>query len=278
MTLTSSAKVADIIASLQGSMGTMSKADLVSVVGGDATTADSIGTVVTKLNTQKNTLVDLANEAVANNNVLKANLANAIGSPAVGTDSMTQLTQYIINRNKVGSATIITPSTADQVIPQGYYGGAVGDGKVSGDVNLIPGNILSGVSIFGIAGTLGSLVAGPNDWIKITKSGGGTSITTPTLMNEVKIISGSGTIRVNQYLYISLNNGTTHIQVYKNGTAVGVDHTATAINGYNFSDDISVVPNDLVQVYAWGPSGGAFSARMSSISLSSAVCLFQYDI
>lgn len=32
--------------------------------------------------------------------------------------------------NKVGSGTVITPSTVDQAIPQGYYGGAVGDGKV----------------------------------------------------------------------------------------------------------------------------------------------------
>jgi len=34
--------------------------------------------------------------------------------------------------NKVGSGTIITPNTTDQTIPQGYYGGNAGDGKVLG--------------------------------------------------------------------------------------------------------------------------------------------------
>ncbi len=54
--------------------------------------------------------------------------------------------------NKVGSATVITPSTTDQAFPQGYYGGAVGDGKCSGDANLVTGNIKSGVTIFGVSG------------------------------------------------------------------------------------------------------------------------------
>lgn len=55
--------------------------------------------------------------------------------------------------SKVGSATVITPSTADQTIPAGYYGGAAGDGKVSGDADLVAGNIKSGVNIFGVSGT-----------------------------------------------------------------------------------------------------------------------------
>lgn len=55
--------------------------------------------------------------------------------------------------NKVGSGTVITPGTADIAIPQGYFGGALGDGKVVGDPNLIAANILSGKSIFGVAGT-----------------------------------------------------------------------------------------------------------------------------
>lgn len=54
--------------------------------------------------------------------------------------------------NKVGTTTVITPSTADQAIAQGYYSGVVGDGKVSGDANLVTGNIKSGITIFGVAG------------------------------------------------------------------------------------------------------------------------------
>jgi hypothetical protein len=55
--------------------------------------------------------------------------------------------------NKVGSATSFTPSTADQAITQGYYGGALGDGKVLGDVNLVTGNIKTGATIFGVSGS-----------------------------------------------------------------------------------------------------------------------------
>jgi len=59
--------------------------------------------------------------------------------------------------NKVGSATVITPGTADQTIPQGYYGGATGDGKVLGDSDLVASNIKNGVDIFGVTGSF------PND-------------------------------------------------------------------------------------------------------------------
>ena len=54
--------------------------------------------------------------------------------------------------NKVGSATIFTPSITDQAITQGYYGGVVGDGKVLGDTDLISSNIKSGINIFGVDG------------------------------------------------------------------------------------------------------------------------------
>jgi hypothetical protein len=48
-------------------------------------------------------------------------------------------------------ALTITPGTADQPIPAGYHNGS---GKVKGDPNLVAGNIKSGVSIFGVAGSV----------------------------------------------------------------------------------------------------------------------------
>lgn len=56
--------------------------------------------------------------------------------------------------NKVGSNTIITPSTVDQAFPKGYYGGALTDGKVKGEPNLANlANWNPDISLFGMQGT-----------------------------------------------------------------------------------------------------------------------------
>lgn len=46
---------------------------------------------------------------------------------------------------------IITPTTSDITIPKGFHSG---QGYVKGDTNLVPGNILQGKSIFGVAGSI----------------------------------------------------------------------------------------------------------------------------
>ena len=59
------------------------------------------------------------------------------------------------------AAKTITPSTASQIaVSSGYYtGGAV---TVTGDSNLVAGNIKSGVSIFGVSGTYAGSGSGTN--------------------------------------------------------------------------------------------------------------------
>jgi len=47
-------------------------------------------------------------------------------------------------------AVTITPGTAPQAIAAGYHNGA---GTVAGDADLVPGNIKSGVDLFGVSGT-----------------------------------------------------------------------------------------------------------------------------
>ena len=50
-----------------------------------------------------------------------------------------------------GGERTITPSTSDQVLPDGYYSGDI---TVKGDSDLIPENILEGVEIFGVTGNV----------------------------------------------------------------------------------------------------------------------------
>ena len=52
----------------------------------------------------------------------------------------------------VKSAASYTPGTSDQTIAANQYLGGVQ--TILGDANLIPGNILSGVNIFGVTGQL----------------------------------------------------------------------------------------------------------------------------
>lgn len=64
---------------------------------------------------------------------------NAVSSYYVGSNVPTQVAQEI------------TPGTSDQTISSGTY--LTGDQIVKGDANLIPANIISGKSIFGVSGS-----------------------------------------------------------------------------------------------------------------------------
>jgi hypothetical protein len=95
--------------------------------------------------------------------------------------------------NKVGSGTILTPGTAAIAIPQGYYGGATGDGEVEGDANLIAANIISGKSIFGVAGSAQS---------RQYDSG---SVTSTPSSNQLDFTLDSGSLQVEYYVTVSLS-------------------------------------------------------------------------
>lgn len=78
--------------------------------------------------------------------------------PDSGYDGLSRVTVGAISATYVGSgvtrrsATTITPGTSSQVISAGQY--LSGAQTIRGDANLVPENIKSGVSIFGVAGSL----------------------------------------------------------------------------------------------------------------------------
>ena len=78
-------------------------------------------------------------------------------TPDTGYDGLSSVAVNAISNTYVGSgvtrkaAAAYTPSTADQTIASGQYLSGVQTFK--GDANLLPANIKSGVSIFGVAGS-----------------------------------------------------------------------------------------------------------------------------
>ena len=78
-------------------------------------------------------------------------------SPDSGYDGLSKVTVNAISSTYIGSdvtkksAATYIPKTTDQSIASGQY--LSGTQTIKGDANLVAGNIKSGVSIFGVAGT-----------------------------------------------------------------------------------------------------------------------------
>jgi hypothetical protein len=83
--------------------------------------------------------------SVSSAGLITASTTQTAGYVATGTKSATkQLTTQ--------GAQTITPGTADKTIASGRY--LTGTQTIKGDANLVAGNIKSGVSIFGVAGSM----------------------------------------------------------------------------------------------------------------------------
>ena len=82
--------------------------------------------------------------SVSSSGLITASATQTAGYVSAGTKSATkQLTTQ--------AAKTITPGTSDKTIPSGRY--LTGTQTIKGDANLVAGNIKSGVSIFGVAGS-----------------------------------------------------------------------------------------------------------------------------
>jgi hypothetical protein len=121
-------------------------------------------------------------------------------------------------------ATTYTPSTTDQIIASGTY--LAGDQTIKGDSNLVASNIKSGVSIFGINGTL-------------EEGSGGTSGYTLDQFNEATIEGAlvvNGT-KVRSYAFYN----------FRNATSISAPN-ATTIEQYAFGYCINVTSVYLPEV------------------------------
>lgn len=141
---------------------------------------------VSKVILNGQTLIDVTEDTVASNNLLQGNQATGADGqkvsgayvaptfstqsktatpsetsqsilPDAGYDALSQVTVNAISSTYIGSgvtkkaAQTYTPGTTDQTIAAGQY--LDGVQTIKGDANLVPSNIASGVSIFGVQGT-----------------------------------------------------------------------------------------------------------------------------
>ena len=125
------------------------------VVGGSATAPATISGTSASVSTGTNTLT--LSKTVS---VTPSVTAGYVASGTAGNSDVS-LTASVTTKG----ATTYTPGTSDQTIASGTY--LTGAQTISGDADLVASNIKSGVTIFGVAGSLTSAVVSQDATTKV---------------------------------------------------------------------------------------------------------------
>ena len=126
------------------------------VSGGVATAPSTISGTSATVSTGTNTLTLSKTISVTPS----ITTAGYISSGTAGNSSVS-LTASVTTK----AAATITPGTSNQEIASGTY--LTGKQTISGDANLVAGNIKSGVSIFGVSGSLSSATVSQDGVTKV---------------------------------------------------------------------------------------------------------------
>lgn len=199
-----------------------------SVASGSATAPASISGSSATVTTGTNTLTLTKTVSVT-----PSVSAGYVSSGTAGNSSVS-LTAAVTTK----AAATITPGTTNQTIATGTY--LTGAQTIKGDANLVPGNIVSGVSIFGISGThtdfdTSNIVSFGVTWLDgkiISNTGEVTNNTDAHLTsNYISVepstkysITGRQNTTASGFLFVAYYNGTTFLDrrtALSNRTTVG---------------------------------------------------------
>lgn len=146
--------------------------------------------------------------SVSSSGLITASATQTAGYVSAGTKSAT-------NQLTTKGATTYTPTTSNQTIASGTY--LTGTQTIEGDANLVADNIKSGVSIFGITGTLESSSGGSTSGLQMVE---GTFTPTTTGYATVTV---TGIPFTPKYIFIALTEtGSVSASTYNNVFAAGL--------------------------------------------------------
>lgn len=147
----------------------------------------------------------------------------------------------------------VSGTTLKLTPPKGYYDGSTGFVTIT-DADFTEENIAE-VNMFGKTGTLKKIttfVAGTLIAFANSLNVSGNSGTSYVKVKESQI-KKSGTVTVSFGLKASTTTGPdVYARIYKNGVPVGTERFTTSTTEVTFTENISVVADDYIQIYAKG--------------------------
>ena len=149
-----------------------------------------------------------------NLNIFGTTYNNVAGIKATDTNDVVQI---FIHPQATQGATTYTPTTSNQTISSGTY--LTGTQTISGDANLVAGNIKNGTTIFGVTGTY----SGGGGSSKNAQSAQSTTRASSSSYAELVTLTCSvaGTYDVYWSTFRTSTSGTWGSQLYINDQAYG---------------------------------------------------------
>lgn len=215
-----------------------------SVSSGSATAPATITGTSATVSTGTNTLTLTKSVSVT-----PSVTAGYVSSGTAGNSSVS-LTASVTTKG----ATTYTPTTSDQTISSGTY--LTGAQTISGDANLVAGNIKDGTTIFGVTGTYSG-----GSSMNVQTNHSVTRISTSYLKVASSLsCTTAGTYDVYYTCSRTDTSGTWSSALYINGTIYGSENTTWSQNVQNNTvTDVAIGANVGVAVYVKTPGSGYYA-------------------